>query len=193
MKPILYLSSSILLLFLPRTKDYFALSWSFAPAPSAAKTVRLSDARKPAARALQYKTKDQDAIAHEIIDIEGGESAFRKPTSHDHNPWKALLRSNKAKSPDGPTELVELVRPGAVAKAATVESLRQDLFSLFQIAQQLTATELELVNQMTDMEKERDSIRWLARRIFVLLKDRLVRRVRRLFRFGKKKAKEGSK
>jgi hypothetical protein len=199
MRSTLFFVFGILLLFLPRSRDSFSLSWSFAPAPVAAarKTVRFGEARGPGAGALRYKTKDQDAIAHEIIDVGGGESSFHKSSSHDHNPWKALLGSKKAKSPGGPSELAALVRPAvATTKAAlTVESLQQDLFSLFQIAQQLTATELELVDQLADMERERDSVRWLVRRIFVVLKDRLLNRVRGLFRLGKrsKKEKEGSK
>jgi hypothetical protein len=142
------------------------------------------------ATALRYKSKDLASIANELVDLEGG--SVHKATSHDRNPWKALLRA-KHPPPDDAARLTGMVRPGGegrpggVAPAATVESLQHDLFSLFQIAQQLTATELELANELAELERERNNIRRLVGRIFSLVRERAVGRVRRLFRLAPRK------
>jgi hypothetical protein len=180
-----------LVVLLTRRSSYGSLG--FVPPPNGAKATR-------PATALRYKSKDMASIANEIVDLEGGN--VHKSASHDRNPWRTLLRSKHVTPPDDPATLVEMVRPAgeggaegrkAVAPAPTVESLQHDLFSLFQIAQQLTATELELANELAELERERNSIRRLVGRIFSLARERAVGRVRRLFRLAPKKKGKGTK
>jgi hypothetical protein len=154
---------------------------------------RAFDARAGATRsatALRYKSKDLTSIANEIVDLEGGD--VPKSASHDRNPWKALLRSKHLPSSlvEDATSLAAMVRPTPAKQPPTVESLQHDLFSLFQIAQQLTATELELANELASMERERNSIRRLVGRILSLLKERTVGRIQRLLRLDPKQKKD---
>lgn len=176
----------IYLFFLATQSLYRYGSLGFAP-PSSVR------ARKPPAMALRYKSKDLTSIANEIVDLEGDNA--RKSTSHDRNPWRSLLHSKHPVPPDDPAKLAGMLRSQGETRPTpvTIESLQHDLFSLFQIAQQLTATELELASELADLQRERSSIRRLTGRIFSLTKERLVDRVRRVLRLApKKKDKVGT-
>jgi hypothetical protein len=149
-------------------------------------TTRVSTRTRASAinTALPYKTTSRDGIAHEILALEG-DNAHRS-NSHDQNPWKEYLKrsSKNKKHPESAETLIK--DAGTHTKEVTVESLQKDLYSLYQIAQQLTESELQVAGELIELQKERNSIRKLARRIVVLTKERIVSRFQKLFGRDKK-------
>jgi len=141
---------------------------AFAPLPVAKRL-------HPSKTEMSYR----EDLANEIIQLQG--DSFARTKSHDENPWRQLLEETQPH--ETPEKLIRALRKDNAKTENEVEILKAELFTLYNYASQLTTRELELVNYAMKLEDERDSIRQLVGRIFVVMKNRVVNRTRKVLRF----------
>lgn len=109
-------------------------------------------------------TNNRDSIAKEIVDLQ--DHNFQKTETNDENPWRQILDSGTTH--ENVEKLTRALRRAIHAEHNEVEFLQRKLFSLYMVATELTTRELQLANQLAEMEKERDDLWKLLRRVVVV-------------------------
>lgn len=135
---------------------------------------------------LTKKYKNRDDIANEIIDLQG--DSFHVTKTHDENPWKRILEHEQRHKTIG--SLKRDLHHAEVSHEKQVDFLEQKLFSLYEIALDLTIKDLKMSAELTKLQAERNSFRKLVRRMFALFRERVSRRVTKVLCFLHLKKKQ---
>jgi len=126
--------------------------------------------------------KDREDLVHELSEL----APITKSKSHDANPWKIILENVRAHPVVTADHLRWENRKLKDEKQDEIAHLEERLVSLFNVARELFSQEITMAKEIEKLEKERNSLRALFRRIFVVVGRRLLSPFKFFYRLGRK-------